>query len=711
MVIRLAAAAAVAIGFIAAPPLAAAYPTVADILSVKTIDAVVPSPDGTHIAFRILSRSVDDDRTSAQWYLQPVGKDVRPIVLGAETSPTWIPLVDAPERPKAVWLPDSSGLLTIQTDDHGSQLHFLQRTGADRRLTSGDRDAVDFRLGDGGLEVAMGDPWAISREKEAREHRNGVHLDQSVPTEGLRLTGNFWVGSRRTTIRRSSSGGAGEYGATDLTWQKVAVPELPALLKTPPIDSQSAHLISAAMPEGPLDGKVIDLHGATRVRFTALNHPIDGEEEAIEQLEAITSAGTALPCHGPFCAGPASSFRQILFDERTASWIIAYEPDGSGQTQLYSWQPHTDRYKIIRTGLDRLRGGSDEQPLGCPVAGDQMICVDAGPTSPDRLISLDVRSGRWRVLADPNERFENYTLPTVRSLTRIDADGLTTRALLVLPRGAGPFPLVITTYRCRGFLQGATSKLTPEIALAARGIAALCVNNNNLGGHRPDAAGHERFFGEPDAAIATYQGFVQQLAENGIIDARRVGIAGHSFTGNLVGYALARTHMFAAAEIGSGLTVDPNSYSLAAPVADSWRKAAFTAYGLPHPDDDPGHLWASVSPALNAARIDTPLLLQPPEVEYLMALQLFAALDDRHKPVDMYVYPEAGHLVGRSPAQMVSRAERSVDWFSFWLLPSWRSANARMVKDLGWDALLARQASLPMQTKTVAASETPTYRP
>ena len=64
--------------------------------------------------------------------------------------------------------------------------------------------------------------------------------------------------------------------------------------------------------------------------------------------------------------------------------------------------------------------------------------------------------------------------------------------------------------------------------------------------------------------------------------------------------------------------------------------------------------------------MDTPLLMQLADDEYLLALEAFEALREHHQPVEMYVFPNEHH--GKwQPAHRLAIYLRSLDWFAFWL--------------------------------------------
>src|SRR3546814_16618085 len=67
---------------------------------------------------------------------------------------------------------------------------------------------------------------------------------------------------------------------------------------------------------------------------------------------------------------------------------------------------------------------------------------------------------------------------------------------------------------------------------------------------------------------------------------------------------------------------------------------AFIGLGCP---DETLERWQLVSPALNTARIEAPLLMQLPESEARASIELFARLARTPTPVELYAFPDEGH--------------------------------------------------------------------
>ena len=209
--------------------------------------------------------------------------------------------------------------------------------------------------------------------------------------------------------------------------------------------------------------------------------------------------------------------------------------------------------------------------------------------------------------------------------------------------------------------------LAPEHVLAAHGIAALCLNTfiNNIPDQ--DAQGRPIPLALHKAETIAMSAIIDRLAAQGIIDRHRVGIVGHSFGAMVAAYALSHTDLFRAGVIGTGVTTDPSAYFITAPTPESSRRVIFPQMNLPSPERDPDGIWKAESAALNADNIHAPLLLLPPQNEYLFGFQLYTSIRDAGGIARMIIYPDEGHLASRKPSHLFSRQTNAIDWFACWL--------------------------------------------
>jgi dipeptidyl aminopeptidase/acylaminoacyl peptidase len=273
--------------------------------------------------------------------------------------------------------------------------------------------------------------------------------------------------------------------------------------------------------------------------------------------------------------------------------------------------------------------------------------------------------GSMQVLDDPNAALAARSAGEASFISWRDGHGREGNGVLILPRDRPrrDLPLMITSYTCGGFLNGSMSQLAPEPLLRDAGFAVLCMSGlasavfeeRDTNGQPIPVAAHRAFLDLASAAI-------DHLAGQGLIDRRRVGISGHSFSAIAISYAISHSNAFTAAG-GEGTTIDPSTYFI-----HFQGRVHHTGMALPLPDQaDPMAVWNAVSPSLNAARIRTPFLMQPPEFEWLLGLQLYRAIHDAGGVAEMYIFPDEGHMVGREPQHQFYRARRSIDWFRFWL--------------------------------------------
>lgn len=638
------------------------YPTVEELVEVRSIGDLSVSPDGQSVAYRVLYPSVTENRTSAQWFILSLVPGATPKALGQRTDPLYVPMYDAIEDSEIVWAADSQAIFVRLPGEDGIQLHQLTVDGTDRQLTHDSADISAFEPSTDGSKLiyTVHNSRADIERLQSQEERRGIRIDRHVSTEGIRLSRNFRFGSRESTIRWSGIDGAAEAYLGAARTKSISLGETKAAEHQPRLlldTSVEADRNATILIPG--TGIQVGLRtGQQDQRFTV---------GATLHLTASFPNGTSKTCKLPICEGGSGIIKAIAVSSST-DVLIVREEDFSARSKVYFWNPVTGKEGLLFDAKGSLDGGSAYSARSCVGSPKGPICVFSSPTIAPRLVRISPGSNKTSLLVDPNSDFQRHKFGNPRFLEWKDQSGRSANGVLLLPdRQDGPVPLVITTYRCRGLLRGGVSNLAPEFPLVSAGIAALCVNNNNANILAPEVEeGSEPLYAHK-AALESYRAIIAKLASQGLIDPKRVGIAGHSFSANVVSYGISHTDLFATAVIGDGITIDPATFMLTQPTVPSWRSGVLDFLGLPPPDKDPEGRWPSVSPALNAKHIRAPLLIQPPENEYLDGIQLFAAIQHAGGTVDMIVFPDEGHMVGRSPAHQYWRAVRSVAWFDFWL--------------------------------------------
>jgi dipeptidyl aminopeptidase/acylaminoacyl peptidase len=280
-------------------------------------------------------------------------------------------------------------------------------------------------------------------------------------------------------------------------------------------------------------------------------------------------------------------------------------------------------------------------------------------------VLADLSTGEIRTLLDVNPEFQNLRLSPAKRIDVSDKQGDHFWGHLVFPLDYEPgqrYPLIITTYRdYDGFLRGGVGDEYPIQVFAASGFAVL--NFEAVGLVRNPEPG------DFDRTILLWQGpteateaAVAKLAEQGTIDPSRVGITGLSFGAVMVNYGISHTNLFRAA-IASGPAWDPILFFTS---KDEHRAGISHGLNLESPDGDSRGRWQRESAALNARRVNTPLLINVADEEYIDDMQLVNNLRDLKKPVEMFVYAGERHIKNQ-PKHRYEIYERNVDWFNFWL--------------------------------------------
>ena len=355
---------------------------------------------------------------------------------------------------------------------------------------------------------------------------------------------------------------------------------------------------------------------------------------------------------------------------------------------LYRWRPGTGApHRILLT---------HQLLLGCAFAV-RLICTAEESAVPRHVVMIDIASGRMRTMFVPNPEFTGVRLGGVRRLRLRNSFGLESWADLVTPPGFDgkkPLPTIIVQYRSRGFLRGGTGDDYPVFLFAARGYAVLSLEQpHNVAYARPDLPDWDAVnafsthdWRERQSLYSSLDAAIDAGVAAGVVDPKRIGITGLSDGATTVQYALIHSRRFAAAAI-STCCIEPKTVMTQGIGWADWNRKV---QGFPPASRDDPDFWRPVSLSVNAARIDTPLLMQLADSEYLQSLEAFTALRENGKPVEMYLFPDEYHNKV-SPVHRLAGWTRSLDWFDFWLLHRVDPAPAKATQYVRWEAMRAKR--------------------
>jgi hypothetical protein len=281
---------------------------------------------------------------------------------------------------------------------------------------------------------------------------------------------------------------------------------------------------------------------------------------------------------------------------------------------------------------------------------------------PPQIVAVDARTQRTEVILNLNPQFSELALGQVKPVEWKDGSGDTVSGGLYLPPHYVPgrrYPLVIQTHGFdpHGFwIDGPWSTAFAAQPLASRGITVLQINDSF--GALLDTPN------ETEHVMSAYEGAVDLLDSEGIIDRSKVGIIGFSRTCLYVKYALTHSRQhFAAAVASDGFDGGYFEYVAAFPLAKSEMESVT---GAP-PFAGGLETWLKKAPGFLLNRVQTPIQLQANAPASLFEQwEWFSGLQRLNKPVDLFYLPAGTHILIRPRDRMLSE-EQSVDWFCFWL--------------------------------------------
>jgi dipeptidyl aminopeptidase/acylaminoacyl peptidase len=546
--------------------------------------------------------------------------------------------------------------------------------GQDKPIVVGNGDLVDFRANDIGVAyVALEDATPETVRVAQENLRNGYLFALGYPSWTQEKINQFapWL------------------GRPDFSAEKVRAGY--------DVDVQTG--VVRPQPKAPGSTYVPDelTHGIPDFRFAmyATLSP-DGKSEAF--CATTKAKGKPSEQHAIYSVPPQGGevtrlsslteepIRQLAWSTDGRHIYFLRATDYTDQN-LFVADPSTNQSRQ----LTKLPGYLDS----CSFAGGALVaaCTVESLQRPQEIAVVHLDTGAVDVLTDLNPEFNKLEKTPTEKLVWTNKHGDVMYGVLTYPRGYRPgtrYPMAITTYRAHGFLRGAVGDEYPVDVFAANGLMVLAVDIYNTS-YVPVALDQVQPF---EVTILDWQSpldgieqIVGELAKRGLIDKERVGISGLSHGSEITNYAISHSSTFAAAIADGGSARDPLFYYLK---SESWN-TMFKSWGLEGPPYEANlPKWQQMSPALNAARITTPLLMNAPDSEYVIGLQQYWEMRDHHRPVEMWIFPDEDHIK-HQPVHRLVVYDRNVDWFNYWLREVRDPDPSKGPQYKRWDALRAER--------------------
>lgn len=645
------------------------------------------SPDGVHVAFRIMMASIDRNTYDSAWLVQRMDGATPPRRVGDGG----VPLRDSAgiaESTTAVWSPDSRWIYYRASLDGRIDVWRATVDGAAaERLTADGADVRTFRLGAGGavLEYSLGASREDVVAAEQGEYDRGIRLDRNSPL-GQNLFRSGYTQGRLATQRLGLM-----FNRVDLM---VAAPE-----RWRALDLVSGRVKAMASSESSgmerseassLEGVVDDVWKLERDRASGrialLTRTAAADNGARVGLAMLPSrnARHVIACAKEACIGQEISGIQWRPGSDEVLFTVTRSDQGFAQS-IRRWNVDTGEVRSVVASVGLLAGEDRWAPGTCSVSHAALACVTAEAKQPPRLERIDLQTGARRILYDPNEALASDHVDIRAELLRwSDAEGRSFTGQLYSVRRAADkaAPLFVTYYRCMGFARGGPGDEWPLAAMAEEGIATLCINAPTF----PSDA-DERY----GLGLSAVESAIERLASEGLVDRSRVGMGGLSFGAEVTMWTLIHSDVIAAASLASPST-SQMYYLLGSNIGDPFLSLLRQNWQLGSPESTPVQ-WQKVSPVSHSGEIHAPILMQLPEQEYMHGLDYAIPLMHADK-ADVYVFAHEPHNKFQ-PRHKLAVYERNLDWFRFWLRGLADPQPGKVAQYRGWRLMRARQGGAP----------------
>jgi Prolyl oligopeptidase family len=329
------------------------------------------------------------------------------------------------------------------------------------------------------------------------------------------------------------------------------------------------------------------------------------------------------------------------------------------------WQ--TERYQYSNQGwkLESTSADDSDKSKAEPVAvghpNSVSVRIKQSMNVAPALWATDASSGQSKEIWNPNPQFAKMKFGVASVFHWKDQTGYEWTGGLVKPVDYVPgrrYPLVIQTH---GFLDynfmtdGYYPTAGAARPLASSGIVVLQIATNpHHHGELPEA--HLQGLG--------YAAAIDQLASDGLVDPKRVGIIGFSRTCWYVETALIEDpERFAAASITDGTD---ESYMTTMIFHVGIPSESERMYGA-KPFGEGLERWLALAPGFHLDKVEAPLLITAIKPKAIPEeWEIYSSLYQQKKPVELVYIPKGQHIL-QQPLDRLASQQGNVDWFRFWL--------------------------------------------
>jgi Prolyl oligopeptidase family len=614
-----------------------------ELVEVTDIDSLGVSPDGRFAIFRTERADIGRNSYILRWHSIDLATGiVRDIGSGGD--PIYLdPGSVQPE--KAIWAAGGRWIIFRALVEGAVGLWQASVTGSrTTQLIVRDADIEDYSIADGGRAILY--RTGPSREEiaraEKREYDSGILVDSSVD-----LSQNLFRGAS-INGRMSTQRLVGYWFIRDgLLWRSPRQDRR--------FDLATGADTSAGGPEPVPPVTLPSTPPALQAKSDSGIVAIAQWDGAKGSLDATLAGGQKVSCTDPICR---SAHVSALVWRPGSDDVLVTVTDRERRQSLYLWRIHSNDFRKL-TVVDGLLSGGRRSMFPCAVSAAAAVCVAAGPASPPQLVRVDLDTGERRVLFDPNPAIRAEYKPAVRYVRWDFGKGRDAAGVILTAHqsSVAPAPLYLNYYLCEGFLRGGEGDEWPIGQLLDAGFAIACINSVPSPGPQ-DALADDR------TALEAVRALIAMLSREKIVDRSKVAMGGLSHGSEIALWVASHSDLLAAVSISSGQIEPVNYWAGSVPGSDQ-PYFLKKVWGLGSPEETPAR-WRLISTALNAERIQIPVLFQLPELEARRIPELYGRLVRSRTPTELFAFPDEAHIKVQ-PRHRLAVYDRNLDWFRYWL--------------------------------------------
>ena len=622
-----------------------------DLLSLREVHGLSISPDGSLVAFVVGEADYDTNSYRSGLFVVRTSGTEPPRCLGSAGMPHWTSFNEWISEPPQ-WSRNSRIIfyrMRMDEDEPWQVWQWNTDTGAATPLTRVPGDVVRYAMDSSAERLAMQVELRADSNTERQLLERGILYDQKViPWEGMpSILSHLRSGMRRNEVWVHELDSGIERRATDQE-----------KLSFEPDVQEFQKVFDRGVQAGREKCEIDSVSAAPGDKYVVLMCAYDEAEPSRIMRWKF------------FLMAQDGQRRQELAPDAIRVTDYWWNSDGSRLYFVSSrWDGRSGRVRVVdvESGDVRelLEGKEVLQEFSVDAADHWIACTRETNVSPPQVVVIDQRAGTTRNLADLNPEFRHIQLGLVERISGVNRYGEEWFGHFVRPAGyqkGTRYPLIVTLYRSGDyFLVGATGNENPIQVYAAHGFAVLSFS---IGRNRLRRSGNfDDYVLNWASPTASLEMAVQILADLGVVDPDKVGLAGLSRGAEILEYAIGHSRVFHAAIEGTPGARDPFFYYMA---GRNWH-GIFAKWGLGGwPEGESRENWTKLAASLNAAHIETPLLMNSPDSEFIGNMALFTSLQELHKPVELYIYANELHIKNQ-PRHRYEIYQRNLDWFRFWL--------------------------------------------